>query len=69
MQALTPREYQVAKFVARGSSNKQIADVLSITEQTVKNHMQSIYRKLGVNNRVELTIYVTRRGKHLRPTG
>jgi len=56
MQALSQREYQVAQLVASGHSNRQIAERLVISEQTVKNHVQSIFRKLAISNRVELTI-------------
>jgi len=61
MQALSPREYQVARLVAAGRSNRQIAEHLAISEQTVKNHIQSIFRKLSLSNRVELTIRIQRR--------
>ena len=60
MQALSPRESQVARLVAGGRSNRQIAERLVISEQTVKNHMQSIFRKLELSNRVELTIRIQR---------
>lgn len=60
MQALSPREYQVARLVASGRSNRQIAERLVISEQTVKNHIQSIFRKLAISNRVELTIRIQR---------
>lgn len=66
MQELTPREYEVADLAATGYSNKQIGDRLNISEQTVKNHMHSIFRKLALNNRVELTIRITRRTRSLR---
>ena len=67
MQELTPREYEVAELAATGYSNKQIADRLSISEQTVKNHMHSIFRKLALNNRVELTIRITHPTRSFRP--
>jgi len=66
MHALSPREYQVARLVAGGRSNRQIAEQLAISEQTVKNHIQSIFRKLSLSNRVELTIRIQRvRGRGL----
>ena len=61
MDPLSLRENQIARLVALGYSNKRISDELKISEQTVKNHLQSIFRTVGVTNRVELTIYVTRR--------
>jgi len=60
MQALSPREHQVARLVASGPSNREIGEHLVISEQTVKNHIQSIFRKLALNNRVELTIRIHR---------
>lgn len=57
VRVLTPRELEVVKMVAIGMRNKQIADRLHITEGTVKIHLHSIYQKLGVSGRVELSIY------------
>jgi DNA-binding NarL/FixJ family response regulator len=53
---LTPRERQVADFVARGWRNRRIAETLGITERTVKKHVGLACRKVGVTNRVELAI-------------
>jgi DNA-binding NarL/FixJ family response regulator len=50
---LTQREAQAMRAVARGLSNKEIADELSLTVPTVKSHLRSLYRKLGVSNRTE----------------
>jgi len=57
VRMLTPREVEVVRMVATGLRNKQIADRLTITEGTVKIHLHSIYQKLGVSGRVELSIY------------
>lgn len=57
VRVLTPREVEVVKMVATGMRNKQIAEKLNITEGTVKIHLHSIYQKLGVSGRVELSIY------------
>jgi DNA-binding NarL/FixJ family response regulator len=57
VRVLTPREVEVVKMVATGMRNKQIAERLNITEGTVKIHLHSIYQKLGVSGRVELSIY------------
>jgi DNA-binding NarL/FixJ family response regulator len=54
---LTPREGEVVALVTQGFRNKEIADKLSISEQTVKNHLQNIYDKLGVSDRLELALY------------
>lgn len=53
--ALTPREKDVAVRVASGKSNKRIAADLDIAESTVKLHLYSAFRKLGVTNRVQLS--------------
>jgi DNA-binding CsgD family transcriptional regulator len=52
-QDLTPREKQVLELVAVGAANKRIALDLSMTEHTVKFHLASVFRKLGVTNRTE----------------
>jgi DNA-binding NarL/FixJ family response regulator len=52
---LTPRELEVMKLLARGETNKAIAAELTITVKTAKNHVASIYQKLGVSNRAEAT--------------
>ena len=59
-RVLTPRELDIVRMVATGQRNKQIADALSISEGTVKIHLHSIYAKLGVSGRVELTLYARR---------
>lgn len=63
MQGLTSREREVAQLVAFGFTNQEIGDRLKISLQTVKNHLQSIFRKLSVGNRVELALRTTSR-KH-----
>ncbi len=59
---LSVREVEVLDCVSQGLSNKEIADALYITEQTVKNHMTSVLRKLGVNDRVQAVLYAVRNG-------
>jgi len=54
---LTPREAGIVALVTQGYRNKEIAEKLSISEQTVKNHLQNIYDKLGVSDRLELALY------------
>lgn len=54
---LTARELEIVTLVTRGFRNKDIADKLSISEQTVKNHLHSIFDKLGVSDRLELALY------------
>jgi len=53
---LTPRELEVISYVARGYINKQIAHKLSISEQTIKNHMSSVLRKLDANDRTQAVV-------------
>ncbi|MGE5689965.1 MAG: LuxR C-terminal-related transcriptional regulator [Pseudomonadota bacterium] len=50
---LTPRELEILKLAAAGRPNAELARMLWVTEQTVKFHLSSIYRKLGVANRTE----------------
>ena len=59
---LTPREQQIALAIADGRSNRDIAARLGITEQTVKNHLTSIFEKVGVDNRLQLGLALVRRG-------
>ena len=56
---LTPREAEIARFVAEGLSNKQIARKASIAEATVKIHLHNAYKKLGVANRSTLAVMVS----------
>src|SRR5262245_16378252 len=55
-QSLTPREVQIVKRVGTGASNKEIADTLEVGEQSVKNSLRRIFRKLGIASRVELAL-------------
>jgi DNA-binding NarL/FixJ family response regulator len=54
---LTPAERAVLRYVAQGWCNERISTELYIEKQTVKNRLQSVYRKLGVKNRVEATLH------------
>lgn len=56
LDALTARESEIALLVADGSSNKVIAAGLSLSERTVKAHLNSIFRKTGLHNRVQLAL-------------
>ncbi|GAB4589757.1 response regulator transcription factor [Nocardia sp. IFM 10818] len=60
--ALTDRETEVLRMVAKGLSAKQIATRLSLSHRTVENHVQSTLRKLQLGNRVELTRYAIEQG-------
>jgi two-component system, NarL family, response regulator DegU len=59
---LTPREMEILNYVAQGLLNKQIANQLGISEQTIKNHVTSMLRKLNANARTEAVILALRRG-------
>jgi two-component system, NarL family, nitrate/nitrite response regulator NarL len=54
---LTPREKTIISCLTQGLRNRDIANHLTITEQTVKNHLRSIYDKIGVSDRLELVLY------------
>jgi len=57
---LSPREIEILDLVARGNSNKLIGRKLAISDQTVKNHVSAILRKLDVNDRTEAVVYALR---------
>lgn len=57
---LSAREVEILDYIARGHSNKAIARALTISDQTVKNHITSILRKLAVNDRTQAVIYALR---------
>jgi len=58
---LTVRELEVLKLVARGMSNKEVADQLFISENTVKNHVRNILEKLHLHSRMEAVMYAVRK--------
>lgn len=57
---MTPRECEIASLVATGSSNRKIAEQLSISERTVKAHLGVIFRKIGITDRLQLALYMNR---------
>ena len=57
---LTPREMQVLKLVAQGLNNKDIAEKLFISENTVKNHIRNILDKLHLHSRMEAVVYAVK---------
>ena len=59
---LTPREMEILNYVAQGYLNKQIAVELDISEQTIKNHVTSILRKLNANARTEAVVVGIKQG-------
>jgi DNA-binding NarL/FixJ family response regulator len=59
---LTEKELEVIKALARGKSDRQIANTLGISEKTVRNHTSNIYRKLHIFDRTQAVIYAIREG-------
>ena len=59
---LTPREQDVVKLIAEAYTNKQIAEILKVSEKTVESHRANVLAKLGMRDRVELVRYAIRRG-------
>ena len=59
---LTRREKQILNYVADGNTNKQIARILNISEQTIKNHVSAILRKLNANDRAHAVVLAIRHG-------
>ena len=62
---LSAREREIVAFVAQGYKNKEMAEKMFISEQTVKNHLHNIFDKLGVSDRLELALYAIHKGLHL----
>jgi DNA-binding NarL/FixJ family response regulator len=56
MRALSPREIEVARYVAAGLPNKRIALRMDVTERTVKAHLSSIFQKTDASDRLELAL-------------
>jgi DNA-binding NarL/FixJ family response regulator len=59
---LTERELDVLRLVAEGRDNQEIAEALTISPRTAKNHVASILAKLGLDNRIQAAVYAVRRG-------
>ena len=59
---LTPREQEVVKLIAEAHTNKEIAEILHLSEKTVESHRARVLQKLGMRDRVELVRYAIRRG-------
>jgi DNA-binding NarL/FixJ family response regulator len=67
VDTLTQREKTIISYLMQGWRNREIAEHLSITEQTVKNHLRSIYDKVGVSDRLELVLYAIHKQMTLPP--
>ncbi len=57
LKILTPREKEILNLLVEGYSNEKIASILVISVHTVKAHIESIYRKFSVHNKVQAAIY------------
>lgn len=64
---LTAREEEVVKLVASGAKNKEIANSLNISDNTVKYHLRNIMEKLQIRNRTQMAIYATKMGMEPNP--
>jgi DNA-binding NarL/FixJ family response regulator len=64
---LSAREREIVALVAQGYRNREMAEKLFISEQTVKNHLHNIFDKLGVSDRLELALYAIHKGLHVNP--
>jgi two-component system NarL family response regulator len=62
VKRLTARELEIVRFVAVGMRNAEVAERLSITESTVKTHLNNIFQKLGVRDRLEMAHYAIKIG-------
>ncbi|MGE5138310.1 MAG: response regulator [Rudaea sp.] len=62
VERLTPRDNEVLELIVQGLSNKEIAERLNITENTVKLHLRNILEKLHLQNRIQVAVYAVRRG-------
>src|ERR1700683_1655629 len=62
---LSTREREIVALVAQGYKNKEMAEKMFISEQTVKNHLHNIFDKLGVSDRLALALYAIHKGLHL----
>ncbi|MDE3195243.1 MAG: response regulator transcription factor [Acidobacteriota bacterium] len=62
--ALSQREREIVILVAQGFKNKEMAERMFISEQTVKNHLHNIFDKLGVSDRLELALYAIHHNLH-----
>jgi DNA-binding NarL/FixJ family response regulator len=62
MRKLTRREIEILRLVSGGRSNRQVAEILFVTDQTVKFHLANVYRKLGVRSRFEAARWASEQG-------
>ena len=58
LSELSPKEIKVAELISTGTSNKEIAEMLNVTERTIKSHLTQIYAKLNIRDRMQLMLYM-----------
>jgi two-component system, NarL family, nitrate/nitrite response regulator NarL len=63
---LSQREREIIVLIAQGYKNKEIAEKMFITEQTVKNHLHNVFDKLGVSDRLELALFAIHNSLHVK---
>ncbi len=68
-EKLTPREKEIIALLAKGASNKEIANTLNLAESTVKIHVQNIFKKLNLSSRVQVAVYAVEHGLAPREEG
>ena len=66
---LTDREREIVQLITQAYRNKEVAQKLSISEQTVKNHLHNIFDKLGLSDRLELALYAIHHRLSDKPCG
>jgi DNA-binding NarL/FixJ family response regulator len=59
---ISPKEAEVLKFIAQGLTNIEISRKMRLSDQTIKNHISSIFKKTGTNNRTLLALYALKMG-------
>ena len=73
VEHLTPQEQRILDLIAEGLTNRQIADIMYLSEKTVKNYVSNMLAKLGMSRRTEAAVYAVRRGsdpgRHGSPRG
>ncbi len=61
-QDVSEREMEVLVLIAKGMIPREIARALTISEKTVRNHISSIYRKIGIYDRAQVVVYAVKKG-------
>jgi DNA-binding NarL/FixJ family response regulator len=67
VKQLTGREAEIVRYVAAGLRNAEVAQRLTISEATVKSHLNNIFQKLDLRDRVELALYAVKHGLVISP--